>query len=50
MKKTYINPELETIEITTVGMLAVSDPPVDSNSEPVNPGTGADAPSFDFEF
>lgn len=46
MKKEYINPELETIEITTVGMLAVSDPPVEGSTN--NPSDLL-APSYDFE-
>ena len=46
MKKTYINPELETIEITTVGMLAVSDPPVGGSTNDPNDLL---APGFDFD-
>ena len=46
MKKEYINPELETIEITTVGMLAVSDPPVGGSTNDPNDLL---APSYDFE-
>lgn len=43
MKKEYINPELETIEIKTVGMLAQSPGIKDENA--ITPGM---APSYDF--
>ena len=42
MKKTYINPQMDIIEIKTAGMLASSLP---INSTPIDAG-GAQAPEF----
>ena len=43
MKRTYINPEMEIINIQTIGMLATSLP---TGSTPTNP-TNSGAPAFD---
>ena len=45
MKKTYLIPEMETIEIQTSGMLAASLPETNGGSA-VGPGM---APGFDFD-
>ena len=47
MKKIYMNPEMEIVDIKiNQPLLGASDPVVDSSSDPVDPGTGADAPAF----
>ena len=46
MKKTYIYPELELIDVKTQQYLLADSLTLDSTSTPVDPETGADSPAL----
>ena len=47
MKKTYISPDMETIEIKMVGMLAASDPKI--LTDPIDSGDAESREDFDMD-
>ena len=49
MKKTYINPEMEIVEIKMQQHMLAGSVTIDTSAEPIDPST-ADGREFDYEF
>ena len=47
MKKTYINPEMEIVEILVQHQMMAGSVGIDPNATPIDPGN-ADSPEFEF--